>query len=90
MRNLSIFDHNTDVKWFQIKHYHSRENPDLVYARFWRYLSSSSVTLEFATNMSNSLAMLIHNFWFVFIHKPGATSIIYTPYLNFNPVPVER
>ena len=61
MRSLSIFDHNTDVKWFQIKHYHSRENPDLVYARFRRYLSSSSVTLEFATNMSNSLAMLIHN-----------------------------
>ena len=36
-----VFFSALDVKWFQIKHYHPREKPVLVYARFQRYLSSS-------------------------------------------------
>ena len=85
-----VFVSALDVKWFSVKHYHSRGKPDLVYTHFRRYLSSYSATLEFATNMPNSLAMLIHGFWFVFIHKPRAIPIIYTLYLSFNPDAVER
>ena len=34
-----VFVSALDVKWFQVKHYHSREKPDLVYAHFRRYLA---------------------------------------------------
>ena len=40
--------------------------------------------------MPNLLAMLIHSFKFVFIHKPRAISMIYTPYLKFNSFAVKR
>ena len=48
-----------------------------------------TVRFEFA-NMPNSLAMLIHNLEFVFIHELRAISIVYTPYLSFKPVAVKR
>ena len=34
--------------------------------------------------------MLIHSLEFVCIHKPRAISIMYTPYLSFNPVAVKE
>ena len=40
--------------------------------------------------MPNSLGMLIDSLEFVCIHKRRAISIIYTPYLSFNPVAVKR
>lgn len=81
-----VFVSELDDQWFEIQHFHSRKKCRL------RYLSSSGVMHEFATNnkMPNSLAMLIHSFDFVFIHKPRVISIIYTPHLSFNPVAVER
>ena len=66
-------------------------NTVTVYAGFRRYLSSSNSGegFEFAI-MPNSLSMLVHSLEFVCIHKPRAISIIYTPYLSFNPVAVKR
>ena len=45
---------------------------------------------EFATNMSNSLPLLIHCFDFSFYHKPQAISVIYTPKFSVNSVAVKR
>ena len=40
--------------------------------------------------MPNSLGMLVHSLEFACIHKPRAISVIYTPYLSFNPAAVKR
>ena len=81
-----LFVSALNVMWLYIK---QREKPVTVYAGFQCYLSSSGAMFAFA-NMPNLLAILIHSFKFVFIHKPRAISIIYTPYLKFTSVAVKR